>query len=471
MKGANAVVAGVAVGALAAAPAIALARYQGSPSVFIVFNLCFFALFALILPRPRLYVYGFLAALLGLGFWAKVLMHVIWAPGFVEPVGDFANTPAEWDRALMAASAGILGVVAVRLGHLLYAWRQREASEPEGGVPPAWFARWRQPVWWVTVVLVIAVNAANLQFAFFQIGVNPKLILPMRMHVLLAWLVNVGFALWMAALVWWDYRTDGGVLHRVLIAPMIEAFFSSVSVFSRIIYPLHAGPYWLGLYERRKELGTVIKRWQFIKLIGHFLLLFALSILFVFIFRVMLYYGYMSGVPPSEPLRSHVYRTMQVQLPTLIIHRWVGLEGVLTVGATPNLGRALLMEAITDSPKLASRSLYQRMAKVYYLSEHPQDFTFLANAGPVAVLLFSGSLVVVCAGMALIALVLVATEEITRACTGNPFLLAVSGAALANVVGQTTFFYLTLIFFAQLWLAVGFLAVLQRLDSRNSRKG
>ncbi len=55
------------------------------------------------------------------------------------------------------------------------------------------------------------------------------------------------------------------------------------------------------------------------------------------------------------------------------------------------------------------------------------------------------------------------TPEVARRWTGNPFLLAVSGAALANVVSQTTFFYLTLIFLLQMWVAVGFLAGLERL--------
>ena len=77
-------------------------------------------------------------------------------------------------------------------------------------------------------------------------------------------------------------------------------------------------------------------------------------------------------------------------------------------------------------------------------------------------LLFSGPLAVVFAGMAAIMLVLILTEEITRRWTGNPFLLAVSGAGLANLVSQMTYPYLTSIFLLQLWIAVGFLAIIER---------
>ena len=462
MKSASVVAAGTVIAAMITIAAIALARYPGLAWVFVVFNFCFFALFALIFPRPRLYGYIFLTALLGLGFWGKVLLHAIWAPGFVEPVGDFANTPEEWDRALLAASCGVLGIIAARCVHLWHARTRRGTGEYTEVAAPDWFVRWRQPIWLLSVALVVAVNVANQEFAFFQIGVNPKLLLPLRLHVMLAWLVNIGFALWIAALLWWDHCNDPRTLAKNLVMPMIEAVFSTASALSRLIYLLHAGPYWLALLERRREFAAAISRRQLVGLIGYFLFLFVLSIVIVFYLRVLLYYGYMSGVPPSEPLSRHVHRTMEVQMPVLFIHRWVGLEGVLVVGAAENRGSALLVAAITESPKRASRALFQRAAKVKYLSEDPQNFTFLANAGPVAILFFSGSLSIVFIGMMLVGLIVILTEEMARWWTGNPFLLAVSGAALANVATQTTFPYLTLIFLMQMWVAVGFLAVLQR---------
>lgn len=449
--------------------AYAFSHYPGSATVFIAFNLCFFALAGLIVPRPRLYVYTFLAGLLLLGFWLKVVVHAIWAPEFIEPVGDFANTVEEWDRALIAASCGAVGLIIARCGHLWVRWKSRRVGDPAAGAAPAWFVRWRRPVWIVTIALMIAVNIANLQFGFFQIGVNPKLILPLRIHVVLGWLVNVGFALWVAALLWWDCKSDRASLAGNLVAPMLEGLLSSVSAFSRLIYPLHAGPYWLAIFEHGKELASAINRRQRVLLIGCFLLLFTLSLLVVFSLRVHLYYGYetggySTGLPKNEPLQSHVQRTVKLQIPALIFHRWVGLEGVLTVGAMNNRSPELLMTAITESPKLGARSLYQRAAKAYV--HYPVDsekFTFLSNAGPVATLFFSGSLAIVFAGMALIGLILIVTEEMTRWWTANPFLLAVSGAALANVVSQTTFFYLTAVFVAQTWVAVGFLVAMQRL--------
>jgi hypothetical protein len=434
--------------------------YPGSALVFAFFVLCFCALVALVFPRPRLYGYGFLAVFLAFGFLAKVLVQSIWAPGFIEPVGSFAGTPQEWDAALLAASCAALGLAAVRVAHLI--WRRRAADHGPRPLAPAWFRRWRRPVWVLTLLLVVGLNLANLKFAFFQVGVNPLLVLPWHLTVPVIWLLNIGLALWIAALAWWDSCANPRSLSRSMLAAMAEAFLASTSAFSRIIYVLHAGPYWLVLLGR--ELRTSLTRSRLLFLAGAFAAFLALSIAAVSVLRVFVFYGYAAGAPASaETLAGHAKRTAVRQLPELLVHRWIGLEGVLAAGSAAAPGAGLLVEAITDDPRLGGKSLFQRVAKVHYLSEKPDEFTFLSNAGPVAVLLFSGSLTIVFAGMALIGLLLVATEEAARRVTGNPFLLAVSGAALANVVSQTTFFYLTMIFLLQMWVAIGFIAVLQRL--------
>jgi hypothetical protein len=450
--------------------ACAFLQYAGSGFVFFVFNLSFFALAVLAFPRPRLYVYTFLAAFMILGFWAKVVIHAIWAPDFVEPVGGFSNTPAEWDSALLVATCGAIGVMAARLTQLVsYA---RKSRRPEGdfvGVVPAWFTRREKAVWAVTMFLIIAVNAANLEFAFFQVGVRPKLLLPMWGHVLLAWLVNIGLALWVATLVWWNYLRRRAI-GRNLLLPIGESLLSATSAFSRLNFLLHSVPYVVAILERNDLLAAIRRRSRY-SLLATFLVVLLASVVTVFGLRVYQYYGYAAGTAGDEPLASHVARTVYKQVPLLLIHRWIGLEGVLAVGATAGRSPKLLLDAISESPRLEDRSLFQRAAGTHYLSEKPQEFIFMSNAGPLAVLWFSGSLALVLLGMAVVGVVLMATEEVAGRATGNPFLLAVSGAALANVTMQTTFFYLTFIFLLQLWMAIGVLAVLQRVDVRNSQKG
>jgi hypothetical protein len=429
---------------VAAAISVALTRYPGSASLFLVFNICCVALALAALPRPRAYVYTVLVAFLLLGLWAKTLVHTIWEPKFLEPVGGFGNSPAEWDQALAAMIAAALGVLGARGLHLVYG-RRRPA--PQRSAAPAWFIRHRRVLWVLTLIAVVAVNAANLKYAFYQIGVNTKGVLPLRLHVLFAWLVNIGFALWISVLLWWDYCARPSSLVRAILAAFCEALVSSVSAFSRILFLVHAGPYWLALLEERRRLAP--SRRSITILAACFVLLFVTSVLAVFALRASYY-----------PSNADLGRNIKLEIPQLVVQRWIGLEGVLAVGSLPGRDATLLVSALTESPKAGAESLYQRTARSHYRAN--ETFTFGSNAGPVAVLLFSGSLVAVGLGMALLMLVLLATEEAASRLTGNPFLLGVSGAALANVASQTTFFYLTLIFLLQMWAALVVTGALSR---------
>ncbi|MGE0558335.1 MAG: hypothetical protein AB7E73_02735 [Burkholderiales bacterium] len=435
-----------------------LVHYSGSVPTLAFFHACFLLLLVLTFPRPRMYFYTFFAAFLFLGFWPKVVMQIIWAVGFIEPVGDFSGSPAEWDNALQAAGWGAAGVMLARLIQLALCRRQLTTCQDISLPAPAWFARHRRWIWPATLILIVALNALNLQFAFFQIGVNPQLILPMKLNVLIAWLINVGFAFWIAALVHWEFALDQPSQGSALLAPIAEAFFASVCTLSRLTYLLHTAPYWVAIWEKWGSFRNLSSHRRRISLFSTFCLLFAASVYAVFWLRVNIYYY----IPPEDSVATEVHRTMVFQLPNLFIQRWVGLEGTLVVSAVPTRNKELLVEVLTSNPKLGTKSLYQQLAKVRYHSEDPGKFTFLANTGVVAILLFSGSLAVVFLGMALVTALLMIVEICMARLLANDFLQAVAGASLANVIAQTTFPYLTLIFFLQMCVAIAFLAWLQR---------
>jgi len=459
------VAAGATALGFAALTVTALAHYQGSTAVFLLFCLSYALLAALIVPAPRLYAYTFFAALLLLGFWLKTVVHVVWEPGFSDPTGDFHNVPEEWDAALLAAACAAAGAALARAAQLLLARRGEgpPTAAPETPVPE-YYIRYRKLAWWLTAFVVLALHLLNLRFAFFQVGVNLKLLLPWHLHTLAGWLVNIGLALWISSLAWWEYRWEPARLSAVLWAPIVEGLLAAASGLSRLAYLLHAGPYWLALLERWAEFRCHLVRRSLIRLAGAFAACFAAITVAVFVLRVLIHYEYAQSVPAGDSVARQTRITIVRQLPQLLVNRWCGLEGVLTVGAVPGRGLELLRAAVTEDPRSGADALYQRYAKPWFLAEKPDKFTFLANAGAVAILWFSGSLMVVLAGMALVTATMMLTEQLALRLTGNPYLLAVAGAALANVVAQTTFPYLTAVFLAQLWVAILFLGALQRLS-------
>jgi hypothetical protein len=462
--------------------------YEGSFLIYLAFNAAFLLLPVLALPRPRLYVYTFFTAFLFLGFWLKAVVQAGWDIGYIEPTGDFAGTPAQWDAALLMATCAALGVAGARLIHLVLARRSgRHLSPPRHEPAPAWFVRYRRPVWIASIALIAILNALNVQLAFFQIGVHPSLILPLRLNVLTAWLINIGFALWVAALVWWEFRARPRSFPVALVAPMFEAFSSSVSALSRLIYLIHAGPYWVALWERRRDVGRSLRKTTMTLLTAGFLAFFCMSVLLVLLLRVLDYHDFSTLVPrdsanhqaltakerpalsekltllDDEIVLKHYASVVAYEVPHLFVHRWMGLEGVLTAVSVPEPGRDLFVAALTDDPKLGYDSFYQRLARSPFVQDRGGRLTFLSNAGIVAILSFSGSLAVVGLGMMLITGVLLATEWVAERATGNPFFLAVAAGGLASVFSQTTFPYLSLVFVVQLWVAIAFVAAAERL--------
>ncbi len=242
-------------------PAAAAPRYPGSAFPFLLFQATYPAMLLLALPRPRRYAYTALAILLFLGFWVKFNLHSIFDYAFQEPIGSFDGSGKSWDRAMMVASAAAVGVVLARLVQLVWDRRRdRARSQPVSARGrrsfriPGWYPSRRRLLWLGTAVVGIALAAANATGAFYETGVDPRIILPLHLNVLIGWGVELGVALWIAMLIHWEEMAKGESPGRALIAPLIEAPIATVSALSRGIYLFHLLPYSLVLLDDRQDL-------------------------------------------------------------------------------------------------------------------------------------------------------------------------------------------------------------------------
>ena len=447
--------------------ALALLRYPGSTAIFILFDFSFLAMLLLALLQPRAYAYIFFSAMLFLGFWLKLMVNMLANIDFLEPVGEFTGSAEQWDRALLVASIGAIGIVCARVLHLFVTARVSflDAIDNPARNIPWWYFQFRKSIWVTSNLLMISLNVVNLQTAFYQTGVNPKLVLPAHLNVPLAWLINIGFALWFAVLIHWDWKSKPNTLTNNLLVPIFEALISSISTISRSLYILHATPYLLAFAEKWQSMRTTLVKRARTSLLVLCVLCFLVSLICVSWLRINVYMlGYdtvfvtvgSQNEIKKAPIPSATIDDQVQQVIKLIVWRWIGLEGVLAVSSHSNLGSNLFLNAIREDPNKGNNSLYQLISKrlSYPKSER---FTFLTLPGIIAVLYYSGSLLIVFAGMIFVLLLMLATEWVTLRCTGNPFLQSIVSMAMANVVCQLNFPYLALIFFLQLWVAIFFI--------------
>lgn len=463
---------------------IALLWYPGSMAIFLLFDFSFLAMLFLALPQPRSYAYIFFSAMLFLGFWLKLMVNMLLDINFLEPVGEFTGSAHEWDWALLVASIGAIGIIIARVVHLLVAIRfsHTGVSDIRVNNVPIWYLQFRRLIWVISILLMIGLNVINLQTAFYQIGVNPKLVLPAHFNVVLAWLINIGFALWFAVLIHWDWKSKPNTLANNLLVPILEALISSTSTLSRSLYILHAVPYLLTFAEKWQSMHTTLVKRARTRLLVLCALCFLISLICVSWLRINVYYLGYDPVFVTVELQKRIKRvpvfgvtldkqvaSMNNQLINLIVRRWVGLEGVLAVSSHANLGADLFLDSIREDPRKGNHSLYQLISKSPY--EESESFTFLTLPGIIAILYYSGSLLIVFAGVIFVLLLMFVTEWFALRVTGNLFLQSVVGMAMANVVCQLNFPYLGAVFFAQLWVAIGFIWLLQRMPSKPGAVG
>lgn len=461
--------------AAAAIATATLSVWPGSVWPFLAFSGAMILMAALALVGPVSYAYSFLAAFLFLGFWCKLVVHLLTGVPLIEPVGLFDGSPIAWDAAVLVASAAALGVASMRAFQLVVLSRCAYALTMSYRFAPPFYVRFRRSIWVLALTVVLALNLWNSQAAFYQIGVNPRVVLPAHMNVVLAWLINWGFALGVACLVHWEIRLHpkkGGV---ALMGALVEAASASISSLSRSAYLFHGISCVLAWLEAQRRGIAGSGRMQVAWIVAAFVLGLLATLVAVQVQRSELYFAPIETQhsnqrsAPSTPLdaeRQTYLRDMLAQLPWLVVNRWVGLEAVLAVSSHPGKGPALFAEAIRENPKLGVDTIFQRIAGAGYAQS--ERFTFLTLAGATAVLYYTGSLAVVAVGMAALAGMLLATDALVRRSTGNPFVASLAGISMAYTTTQLTFPYLAAIFFLQLWFTLAAIAFLEFVGAAKS---
>jgi len=463
---------------LLALAVLALRHYPGGGLVFAAFLVINLGMLALAAPKPRLYGYTFLATFFFLGFCAKTVANFALGIPMVEPTGHFDGSGRAWDASLEPAIAGAAAIALIRFVHLMI-FRNRRGVASLGHPPPAMYVRWRLPVVIGSVAAILVLNAINLRLAFYQIGVSPRVILPLHLSVPVEWLFVSGLSLWAATLIGWEAGMAGERLGPALLLAMTEAL-ASVSTLSRAAYLFRALPYVLVVIENPREfLSRLSKKWLvfFVAALpaGLLISVAAVSLLRLAIYPLITQTGQLapSGRPISTaspsvaPPQPVVIPTAKPILPPVgedrlkfvgrevglsVVGRWIGIEGTMAVSSYPGRNMNLLFRALRENPAAGESAIYQQISGSSY--QTTSQYVFLTTPGAIAVLYYSGSLLVVFVGMGLLTALLIAFELVASNRLANGLTTSIMAIALANAIAQLNFPYLLAVLFLEQAVAV-----------------
>lgn len=432
-----------------------LLSYAGSKLVYVIFSIVFLVMLLSGIYRRVSYGYLFLVVFLWLGFWFKLTASYLLAGGrdfiFEEPIGNFISSADAWDQVLWVAMCASIGVM---VGRLLFGllFPKSLANETRAKAP-LWYPAIRKWLWASVLLIIVSIALINILYGIHQVGLVPRTILHWPLNALIAWMLNLGSALAIAVLIWWDMAEERSIKMQ-LYAVLGEAFFSTVSVISRSMFPFHVIPQLLVL-SGRKEMSQRYSRKQMLLFIATFAALLPISIAAVSILRDHQYSASKSteapspqsvtdsAVAPVQPIQAKalaqpVKQTASFRLKLiqqLFVNRWIGIEGVMAVSSYPEKSSALFLEMLTEKREAGKVSAYQKICNSGYQAADSR-YQFASLPGATAFFFFSGSLAMVVLGMALLSLFLLMIEHGIFALTQNPLICSLFGMTVANTIAQ-----------------------------------
>lgn len=406
-------------------------HYSGSWLTYTIFSVVFLTMLISGFYRQISYGYLFLVVMLWLGFWFKLTAHLLVDYPFGESIGLFDKSASAWDEVLLVATLGGIGVLLGRIIYHLVADPGSSMLANQGGVKPivpVWYPATRTWMWACLMFACVGLAIINASLGILQIGLVPRTILLWPLNAVISLLIGYGLTFGIATLLWWDIALGRNV-SMVVYFILLEAFTSTVSIFSRGAIIYHTIPPLLSLYKNK----NIVSGWSRRNIIAVSMAFFVLLAISKPLVDTLRGYYYSNGKIPILNFRSDV-TIVQIKF---AVDRWVGAESVMVVSAYPKKGVDFFTHGIMERREIGKDTLYTEISRpVYFGVVDKSKFQFSEIPGAIAFLYYAGQLWVVALGMIVLVLAVLASERLVFRFTSNPLLSALWGGASANSVAQ-----------------------------------
>jgi len=440
---------------LVLAPLIALATYLADTEVHHGAWLWTLTAITVLLLRAitvgRLsWFFIFMAIFFALGCWLKIVVHHIFDYPYIEPTGNFSDSPEEWDDYYLFASTIGLSLLGARI-----------TSNILSGIFPK-PTRWLQlsgPVgngeWLALILIAGCFYFVNNQLAFFVTGVDAKITLPFALNAPLAFMALIGFAVVTSTFLERDVVASRTLTTKAILSLLTVSAIASISMASRAAIVMQAIPILLAAAYVTKQ---ITGQRPSLKSFVYFTLFLVTVLVIVSIYRIQVFSG-------SSLANQELVFFFALESAMLVVDRWVGAEALMVAVSEPTRSLTLFTQILAEDAARGSDAIYQILAGSKY--GFLQGLTFLTLPGYFAVLGLSGSMIAIAAGTFFITLAGIAYESLARrALFGKTISAALISAALANALTQLSFPRLLIPFIFQMTALIILLSIIYRSQYR-----
>ncbi|EUJ10036.1 hypothetical protein Meth11DRAFT_0847 [Methylophilaceae bacterium 11] len=366
---------------------MAISKYTGNPSIYILFTLVSNALLFMGFNKNAIFFDAFIGAFFWLGFWLKLTLRVAFSGGiFHEPVGNFDGSGAAFDQALIVTTCGILGLLLISL--IRRNWFFSYPDQIEKLHHHSLFTFYknnRKIILSAFVLLFTFIAISNAMLVIYQRGSITQTTLPFGLNGVYKWLLLFGLASFSALVLRFEFEIKKKTSLLVMFLSLLESFTTNVSLLSRGMI-LNSGALIYGVLISLKRYQIKAKLSFFVFTFLIFSVLFASSVLLVNYLRTSIY------LDGNSTTSQSLTNTHAMTAP-LFVDRWVGMEGVMAVSSYPHLSWDLFKTALKEKYNENDTSFYDNnIIDSAYENTDKTKHHFISLPGIVAFFYYPGSL-------------------------------------------------------------------------------
>lgn len=383
---------------------LAIFSYPGSKLIYLFFSASFLSLFFLGFSKNRIFFDTFLGGLMLLGFWSKLSFFLI--SGFRhtgEAVGHFDFSDAKFDKALLVASVGALGFVAVRLLRpLFFKYSNNPSPSPTPSSFDNLYLRNKRLILGIFTFLIILVGVSNIYLGIYQRGMLPERVLPFKLNSVYTWLLLFGLTSISSLLINIELKHLRKISLPLIFITIFELFFSNISILSRaMIVSFFALIFAVYLKSQIDKLKLQLK--LIITTLLIFITFFGSSVYLTQHIRHSVFYnpdytiksrldGFLLAANEKVRFYHGKQKFFEKVFQGLLINRWVGLEGTMAVSSYPNLSWDLFKESLNEKSIEEGTSFYdKKITQSHYVYNTKSRNRHITLPGVIGFFFYPGS--------------------------------------------------------------------------------
>ncbi len=385
---------------------MALIQYPGHAIYYVVFSVVANTMLYFCFRPQAIFFDTFIGLLFWLGFWLKLTFRLVFMDGEFVLAGHFDGSPEAFDRAVQVATCGLSGLMLASYlrGKFLFNYPQVATEEAQPGLFE-FYVDYRKYVLVLFLLFLVAIGYLNVHLGIYQRGGITRTILPFGLNRVVTWLLLFGMASFVAIILNFELRINKKNYGWAIVYSFLEGVVSSSSQLSRGML-ISTGSLLYGVFYNFKVNAFRVSKRFFIVVVLAFMLLFASSAVLVTYIRSV---SYLNAVELSVAQKSTKTQTT-IDMTTnmaasLLVDRWVGMEGVMAVSSYPDLGWRVWRQAWQEVYNENALSFYDKnLIDSAYKDTDTSKFHFVSLSGIIAFFFYPGSYLFLFVSMVLLGL-------------------------------------------------------------------